>query len=128
VLVYVYPLRMMADSMIAYFSGRPTLSRADLPGLFTLYGLGFAGMSGLVSALFANGLRHAEAVQLATVRAELGIWLMLAGSGLVSALLAQFGPTVLVAPWIYALLPIAIGLFNYRLARHERTAAATPSS
>lgn len=53
------------------------------------------------------------------MRAELGIWLILAGSGLASALLAQFGPTVLVAPWTYALPPIAIGLFNWRFSRAE---------
>jgi hypothetical protein len=117
VLVYVYPLRMMADSMVDYFSGRPSgVSRADLPGLFTLYGLGFAGMAVLVAALFWSGLRHGAAApeNRPVIQGELGIWLILVGSGVLSVLLAQFDPTVRFAPWVYALLPVAIGVFAYR--------------
>jgi hypothetical protein len=115
VLVYVYPLRMMADSMVAYFAGRPGgMSRADLPGLFTLYGLGFAGMSGLVAALFATGLKQAEPGKLPVVRGELGVWLILTSSGVLSVFLAQFDATVPFAPWVYALLPVAVGVYNWR--------------
>jgi uncharacterized membrane protein len=119
VLVYVYPLRMMADSMVAYFSGRQMLSYAELPGLFTLYGLGFAGMSGLMAALFATGKGQADPAQLPTVRAELGIWLILTGSGVLSVLLSQFRASVPFAPWVYAMLPVAIGVFNWWFARNE---------
>jgi uncharacterized membrane protein len=120
VLVYVYPLRMMADSMVTYFSGgKPTLSYADLPGLFTLYGLGFGSMAALVAALFATGLKTAEPEQQATVRAERGIWLILAGSGALSVLMAQFRITAPFAPWVYAMLPIPIGLFNWWFAKAE---------
>jgi hypothetical protein len=115
VLVYVYPLRMMADSMVTYFSGRPgALSRADLPGLFTLYGLGFAGMSALAAGLFATGLKQAAPGSVPVIRGELGIWLILTASGVLSALLARFDATVPVAPWVYALLPVAIGVFAWR--------------
>ncbi len=127
VLVYVYPLRMMADSMVDYFSGRPNaLSRADLPGLFTLYGAGFAGMSALVAALFFNGLRHSEVAAGArpVIRGELGIWLILMSSGVLSVLLAQFELTVPFAPWTYALLPVAIGIFSFRHRWEEPPAAA----
>lgn len=120
VLVYVYPLRMMADSMVTFFTGgKPTLSYADLPGLFTLYGVGFGGMAALVAALFATGLKGAEPAQQSTVRAERGIWLILAGSGALSVLLAQIPATAPVAPWVYALLPLPIWLFNIRFARAE---------
>jgi hypothetical protein len=115
VLVYVYPLRMMADSMVTYFAGRPgSISRVDLPGLFTFYGLGFAGMAALVATLFATGLKAADRANLPVVRGEMGIWLILAGSGVLSALLAQFEPTVPFAPWVYSLLPVAIGVFAFR--------------
>lgn len=117
VLVYVYPLRMMADSMVDYFSGRPnSLSKAELPGLFTLYGLGFAGMSALVAGLFFSGLRHGgvTSANARIVRGEMGIWLILAASGVLSVLLAQFDLTVPFAPWTYALLPVAIGIFSFR--------------
>lgn len=131
VLVYVYPLRMMADSMVDYFSGRAAtglLTRADLPGLFTMYGLGFAGMAGLVALLFWNGLRQgAPAPGIGpVVRGERGIWLILMSSGLLSALLAQFDATVPFAPWVYAALPVAIGLFAWR-HRWEEAPAAEPA-
>jgi uncharacterized membrane protein len=117
VLVYVYPLRMMADSMVGYFAGRAgALGYVDLPGLFTLYGLGFAGMSALVAVLFYSGLRRSELAPAdrPVVRGEIGIWLILAGSGVLSVLLAQFDATVPFAPWVYSLLPVAIGVFAWR--------------
>lgn len=117
VLVYVYPLRMMADSMIAYFARLPNpLAHGDLRGLFTFYGLGFAGMSLVVAGLFATGLRAADlpAENRPIARGELGIWVILATSGALSALLAQFQATVPVAPWTYALLPVAVGVFAFR--------------
>ena len=119
VLVYVFPLRMMADSMVDYFlgvAGSGFLSKAELPGLFTLYGLGFAGMSALVAGLFWNGVRHGQPAPgtLPVLKGELGIWLILAGSGVLSVLLAQSRLTVPFSPWVYALLPIAIGIFNWR--------------
>jgi hypothetical protein len=117
VLVYVYPLRMMADSFVAYFSGQPgQLSRADLPGLFTMYGLGFAAMAGLVAALFVTGLRIGTPApgMRQVVKGELGTWLILTASGAISVLLAQFDATVPFAPWTYALLPVAIGIFAWR--------------
>jgi hypothetical protein len=48
------------------------------------------------------------------IRGELGIWLILVGSGVLSVLLAQFDATVRFAPWVYALLPVAIGTFAFR--------------
>ena len=117
VLVYVYPLRMMADAFVVYFSGQPgQLSRADLPGLFTTYGLGFAAMAGLVAALFVTGLRIGTpaAGMRRVLVGELGIWLILTASGMVSVLLAQFDATVPFAPWTYALLPVTIGIFAWR--------------
>jgi len=126
VLVYVYPLRMMADSMIAFFSGRQgPLVHSDLGGLFTFYGLGFAGMSAVVAGLFASGLRGADvtAANRPVVRGELGIWSILTASGVLSALLAQFEFTVPIAPWTYAVLPVAIGVFAFR-HRWEETPTA----
>ena len=115
VLVYVYPLRMMADSMVAYFTGQPgPLQNSDLRGLFTFYGLGFAGMSATVAALFLAGTAQADARDRPVVRGEFGIWSILVGSGVLSALLAQFEATVPAAPWVYALLPVAIGVFAFR--------------
>jgi uncharacterized membrane protein len=115
VLVYVYPLRLMADAMVAYFGGRPgPLQNSNLGGLFTFYGLGFAGMSATVAALFFTGKAQAAPADRPVVRGELGIWSILTVSGVLSVLLAQFGATVPFSPWVYALLPVAIGVFAFR--------------
>lgn len=121
VLVYVYPLRIMAGSMVDYFRGQPSgLGGADLAGLFTLYGLGFAAMSAAVLGLFANGLRQLAGAgpTRSAVTGECVIWSLLCGSGLVSAALAQFRATAPFSPWVYSLLPVVIGLFA---ARHDWT-------
>jgi uncharacterized membrane protein len=115
VLCYVYPLRLMAMGLVEFVSGdiRTIRTAREVGNLFTLYGLGFAAMSGAIVALFATSLGApltAEARQ--GVRGEIGIWSILGVSGLVSALLARIAPAA--APWVYALLPVAIPLFARR--------------
>jgi uncharacterized membrane protein len=124
VLVYVYPLRIMAASMVDYFRGQPApLGETDLAGLFTIYGLGFAAMSAAVLCLFATGLRRVAAGPArAAVIGECAIWAMLGGSGLLSALLAQFAVTAPASPWVYSALPVAIGVF---VAWHDWQGAQT---
>ena len=121
VLVYIHPLRIVAESMVDYFRGRPaSLGQADLSGLFTIYGLGFGAMSAIVLCLFASGLRRVRAAGpcRATVIGECVIWTLLCISGLLSALLAQFTLTAAASPWVYSALPLAIGLF---VARYDWT-------
>ncbi|HEX8215941.1 MAG TPA: TMEM175 family protein [Allosphingosinicella sp.] len=115
VLVYVYPLRLMAISL-AEFIGRDihTVRTLDeIAALFTLYGIGFMAMAGAMAALFATSLRAPLSPEArAGVTGWIGIWLILASSGLLSALLARVAP--IYAPWVYSLLPIATGLFSWR--------------
>ncbi|MDQ3079227.1 MAG: TMEM175 family protein [Pseudomonadota bacterium] len=117
VLIYVYPLRVMALSMVAWLSEGPELrtTAAERGNLFALYGLGFAAMAATVAGLFATLPRKIlPAETKAAVTGEIVIWSILAVSGLVSVTLALFPPTRLLAPWTYALLPIAIGLYVWR--------------
>lgn len=119
VLVYVYPLRLMSISLAEFIARdiRTIRSAAEVGRLFTLYGLGFMAMAGAMAALFGSSLsEQRDADQRKGVVAETVIWLILAGSGALSALIAQFSPTM--APWIYSLLPIATGLITWR---HKRS-------
>jgi len=117
VLVYVYPLRLMSISLVEFVTRdiHTVRTAGEVGSLFTLYGLGFMAMAGAMAALFASSLREQPDPERRNgVVGETVIWLMLAVSGGVSALLAQFSPSL--APWTYSLLPIAIGLF---VRRHD---------
>jgi uncharacterized membrane protein len=118
VLVYVYPLRLMAVSFVQFVgSGADGAgSLEDVAALFTLYGIGFVAMSGVMAALYALALRSAAATRpmRAAARGEAVIWLMLTAAGLLSVTFAQFRATAALSPWAYALLPMAIGLFVWK--------------
>ena len=112
VLVYVYPLRLMAISMVEFVSRdiRTIRTIGEVADLFTLYGIGFMAMAGAMAGLFATSLGAPLSQDVrASVQAEIGIWLILAASGLVSALLSRAAPEY--APWVYCLIPVAIALF-----------------
>ena len=123
VLVYVFPLRMLVESGFGWLSrgllpGKDIIrSLDDLRDLFRVYGVGFAILAGLFTALYqrALNLRDALAVpaaSLASMRLSRDIWTIAAISGLVSAGLT-FGPMAVV-PWLpgfaYWLIPLAIGV------------------
>jgi hypothetical protein len=50
----------------------------------------------------------------AGVTGKIAVWSILAGSGILSALLAAIAATASYAPWVYSALPLAIGLFVWR--------------
>jgi uncharacterized membrane protein len=142
VLVYVFPLRMLVSSGFHWISGGrlpgSTLIRSlsDLSDLFFLYGLGFAFLGLLFVALFTHVARRGEAVGASAAQREqaaehAAVWLISSLAGIVSALLAMFGP-MRQAPWIpgfaYWLIPIAIwtrlALVQAAKRRRARKAAA----
>ncbi len=118
VLVYVYPLRLMALSFVQFAKGGAAGSTSldEVAALFTLYGLGFLAMSGVMAALYALAARSPESTRptRAAARGEAVIWLLLMAAGLLSVTLAQFPATAALSPWAYTLLPVAIGLFVWR--------------
>ena len=115
VLIYVTPLRAMATSLAGFVMGRP-VAGVGLAELFTIYGLGFTAMSAITVALFRDALRNPGlgASERREVRGQLLIWLILAVTGALSTLAAQVRATAILAPWLYATLPITIGLFASR--------------
>jgi uncharacterized membrane protein len=116
-LIYVVPLRAMATSFASLLTGGGGATyRGSLGQLFTVYGIGFTAMSVLTALLFADALRSADlAPQLR--RAATGqawIWTILAVTGTLSTILALLPGTQLVAPFLYATLPVTIGVFASR--------------
>jgi len=115
VLIYIQPLRAMAAATAIFFTGQGGGFRGNVASLFAVYGTGFVLMALTLAALFADSRRnpdmdpagHAEA------KGEVGIWLILAATGIVSVLLSftRFGAF---AAFAYSTLPITIGLFARR--------------
>lgn len=114
VLLYVYPLRLMALTLAQYLGGDAVaIGRDQHAGLYAMYGLGFMAMAACITVLFALSLRASRSpAERATVLGDVVIWAMLAASGLISALLTLVAAPL--APWVYSLLPVAIGLFVWR--------------
>jgi uncharacterized membrane protein len=120
VLVYVYPLRLMAISIVEYVAGNSSTIRTvgEAADLFALYGIGFLAMAGTMAGLFATSLRARLSEEAeAGVRLEIAIWTILATSGLLSALMSRVVPAF--APWVYSLLPVAHFLIVRRHKRRE---------
>ena len=116
VLIYVQPLRAMARSLSYYLGSDVSPFLGDLGDLFVVYGAGFVAMASATAALFAEALRRGslDGARGREARGEMLVWLILVATGLVSILLASFDATERIAPWIYATLPVTIGLFTWR--------------
>jgi len=119
VLIYVQPLRAMAAATAIFFTGQGRGFGGDLAGLFAVYGGGFVAMALTVAALFGEALRHAglDPEGRAGAKGEVGIWLILAGTGIASILIS-LTPYGKFAAFAYSTLPLTIGLF---VARHDWT-------
>jgi uncharacterized membrane protein len=117
VLIYVTPLRAMATSFAAFLGGSGDGFRGSLAMLFTVYGVGFTTMSAVMALLFADALRN-PALAPGLRREALGetwIWVILAATGIASTLIALIpSPVQFGAPFLYATLPVTIGLFVWR--------------
>lgn len=101
-LIYVYPLRMVASAFVAFASGGLLPSTfvmtnlGDLTGLFVVYGLGFALQTAMLAALHLRAARaeslHLDAVErLLTQQGVVGNAVMSA-TGIASALVAGLLP------------------------------------
>ncbi|HEY0011750.1 MAG TPA: TMEM175 family protein [Allosphingosinicella sp.] len=112
VLVYVFPLRLVAQLLADYAAGAgPAIPDRERAGLFAVYGFGFATMAATQAALFASSLRRPELTgeQRMALRSETWIGGILAACGGLSVLLSLFPGTSGLAPWAYPLIPIGIG-------------------
>ena len=115
VLIYIQPLRGMAAATGLWFTGQGGGFGGSLAGLFAVYGTGFVAMSLTMIGLYTDALRNPalDVEARAGARGERVIWLILAGTGIVSILvsLTPFGKW---AAMLYSTLPVTIGLFVWR--------------
>ena len=116
VLIYIQPLRAMARSLSTFLGGTGTPFSGDVGDLFLIYGAGFVAMALTIMCLFAEARRNPEISpeEARAARGETWIWLILVLTGVASILLAAFEATKIVAPLLYATLPVTIGLFVWR--------------
>jgi hypothetical protein len=129
VLVFVFPLRLLAETATHYISGRVLpggglmSSLTDLRWTYVIYGLAFAVLAGLSMALFAHAahaLRAGDTVAFRNAQQWSQTWSVATGTGLLSALIAAT-PLLGAAPWlpgvIYNLIPIGVGVISWRYRR-----------
>lgn len=142
VMIYVYPLRMVASGAMAFFTRgwvpyafKVDAARAmlDLQTMFIVYAVGFGVLSWLLWRLNAHALRQADLLGLDAferheTRNEIGVHVILTAS----AVLSLLGSTLLLAlfphdqppgwiaslpTWAYALIGPAIGVYMWRRQR-----------
>lgn len=132
-LIYVFPLRMLTDAAAHFLSGGllpgggQIETYADLAGVYTVYGLGFAVLGGLYFLLYRHAARQAErlgvgAEDRATAESWGDVWAIIVVSGVVSATIAQVFPLRLfpgLPGFAYWLIPA--GIFGLNALR-KRTA------
>lgn len=141
VLVFLYPLRLMASGAFysvsgGWLPGEIEITRiGQLQFMFVLYGVGFMLMSAVLLVLYARVLRMQFDPPLAPEdRAVAGVevqaWGILAGMGAASALLALLLPPrhIGVAVWIYSSLAVIMPVMSKRWERAVQRAAAAPPS
>jgi uncharacterized membrane protein len=129
VLVFVFPLRLLVETATHYLSGgalpggKLMSSLQDLRWTYVIYGAAFTVLAGLFVLLFAHAWRalgQGDASQRAQALSWARTWLLAAGMGLASAVIA-LTPLLMVAPWApgvaYNLIPLgtlAMGLMARR--------------
>lgn len=143
VLIYVYPLRFMASLTMAWIGrltgwalpeGARITEVGDVNRLFVLYGVGFAAMSGALLLLNLHAWREREALGLDPVerhetRAAIGVWLILAVSGVLSTVVGLVAPPWLpgLPGWLYAPLGLVMPLYG-RAMNRRRPALGPPDA
>lgn len=129
-LVYVYPLRMVASAFMSFLSGgrlptRFTLANIEeLAGLFVIYGVGFAVQTALLALLYRHALRLAAPLGLSPLerlrtRQEIVFEAILGGTALASALAAATLPPrwAVWSGFAYTSLPLTMTWTARRYAR-----------
>jgi uncharacterized membrane protein len=124
VLFFVYPLKFVANSLVAYLhyqmGGPPAfaLKPGQLPELFAMYGLGFIAVFAIFALLYRHAYKFREVLVLSTieeraVRLESARYLGVAGVGAVSVAFALLTRNVFLAGCSYWM----IGLVEWRYGR-----------
>ena len=135
ILIYVFPLRLLTEAGMAYFSGGRLPGReligsiAQLRDVYTIYGVGFAFLSWLYFLLYGHALKRGAVAGLAEddrdeAEESRAVWGVITVTGLLSAGLAWVIPLGEL-PWIpgftYWLIPFGLYFVNlFERRRHGR--------
>lgn len=137
VLVFVFPLRLLAQTALGFMSGgllpgRGALrSYADLRTLYAVYGFGYGLLCLLYAGLFACAARADDASPAgrAEARTDTRIWAAIAALGVASGVSALLVP-LQAEPWLpgmlYALVPLAVWLVGGWKKPQDASAATRP--
>lgn len=113
VLVYVYPLRMVASMTLAMLSGGLLAEQpfdihsvADLRALYMIFAIGYGAVVAIFALLYRHALLRADALQLSPVeraltRSSIERYAALVGIALLSLLLALLLPLAHTATFVY---------------------------
>ena len=120
-LVYLYPLKLVFSALFAWisFGWFPSEfeinSARELATLFVVYGIGFALISAIIASLYWRALKRASQLGLNSLeriytRSEISGWIIMAATGLLSALFAGLAPgnSRAFAGFVYFILLIAM--------------------
>lgn len=130
-LVYVYPLKMMFSAFASYATGGylPTRfvidERADILGLFVVYGIGFAAQTCALALLYRHALRvpslRLDELETLVTRQKMTVLGLQAATGAVSASCAAFLPpsVAVFSGFVYLTLPITVPILAMR---HDKQA------
>ncbi|MEP6491515.1 MAG: TMEM175 family protein [bacterium] len=138
-LFYVYPLKFLTRLLAllvfrGHFGGDAvTISGAQLPGMFAIYGVGFTAVFGCFALMYFHAAKQAPSIGLGaaevrTARDSGGQFVIMAGFGALSAGLAlgNIGVRLGLPGWIYGLIGPALSI--YWIWRHRGDAKPpTPS-
>lgn len=129
----MYPLKYVAELFVHFFSGGRLSPGARIESLdqlyaiLAIYAVGFVAMCLLVVALNGHAYRKREVLGLNEgeryeTRATMTAWLVVAGTGTLSFVLAvATPPSPLALPgWVYMLLPVLMPLLGRRSAGVRR--------
>jgi len=132
-LVFVYPLKLVFTALFAWISNGwirsdfVLRSSSELASLFVIYGLGFAAMAGMMALLYFKALRanlepELDDIETVKTKSEINSWVVLALTGLASAVFAMAMPVRLavLAGFVYATLPITMPVVSTMYKRKER--------
>ena len=133
ILIYVFPLRLLAEAGAAYFShgilpGTGLIaSYVQLREVYTIYGVGFAFLCWLYFLLYGHALKRGTVAGLAPedrdeAEESRNLWALITLAGLASATLAWIIPLRIspAAPgFAYFLIPV--GLFFLNLIQRRRS-------
>ena len=133
VLVFVYPLKIIFAGLLAWltddwlpFDFRVT-SAKELTGVFAIYGVAFATLSGALVLLYRHALAKRASLQLDELevlrtKEEIAGWSVVAATGLLSALVAVLAPPriAVYSGFLYFLLTFAPLLAAMPYSRQAR--------